>query len=191
MRVSRIGTMVVWALWAGALGALMLPAASQAATAEKIDAAADNTIAQFKTQFAGGPAVLRQAKGVLVFPEVIQAGVGIGGQYGEGVLRIHGRSVGYYSFTSASIGLQLGAQRKSIIIAFLQDKALRRFQAQARQDKAYNISGDASVALLTTGSEAAMTSAIDQPIVGFVFNQAGLMGSLSLEGSKIARIQRQ
>ena len=187
MRVPKVCTMTAWVV----LGlTLALPAASQAATAQKIDAAADTTLAQFKTQFAGSSTVLRKAKGVLVFPEVIQAGVGIGGQYGEGVLRIHGRSVGYYSFTSASIGLQLGAQRKSIIIAFLQDNALRRFQEQARQDKAFNIGGDASVALLTNGSEAAVTSALDQPIVGFVFNQAGLMGSLSLQGSKIARIQR-
>jgi lipid-binding SYLF domain-containing protein len=191
MRVSRIGTMTAWVLWACALVALVLPAVSQAATAQKIDAAADNTVAQFKTEFGGGPTVLRQAKAVLVFPEVIQAGVGIGGQYGEGVLRIQGRSVGYYSFTSGSIGLQLGAQRKSIIIAFLQDNALRRFQEEASQDKAFNISGDTSVVLLTKGTEAAVTSAMNQPIVGFVFNQAGLMGSLSLQGSKIARIQRQ
>jgi len=190
MRISRIATMVVWGLWACALGAVLLPTASHAASAQDIDAAADNTIAQFKTEFAAGPTVLEQAKGVLVFPEVIQAGVGLGGQYGEGVLRTRGRSVGYYSFTGGSIGLQFGAQRKSIIVAFMQNDVLRLFREKAQQDEAFQIGGDASVAFLTVGSEAAITSATNKPIVAFVFNQAGLMGSLSLEGSNIVRIER-
>lgn len=190
MGTSRTGTMVIWLLCLCALSVVLLPAMSQAASAQKIDAAADKTLAQFRTQFAAGPHVLRQAKGVLIFPEVIQAGVGIGGQYGEGVLRIGGRSVGYYSFTGGSIGLQLGAQSKSILIAFMQNHALNDFRAKARQDRSFQIGGDASVALLTTGSEAALTSAINQPILGYVFNQKGLMGSLSIEGSKIAKIQR-
>jgi lipid-binding SYLF domain-containing protein len=190
MRISRIGTTVMWGLAVCALGSLLLPMASQAASAQEIDAAANTMIAQFKSGFSSGSTVLAQAKGVLAFPEVIQAGVGIGGQYGEGVLRIHGHRAGYYSFSGGSIGLQFGAQRKSILIAFMQDEALRRFQQRAREGDTFQIGGDASVAFLTVGSEAAITSLINQPIVAFVFNQAGLMGSLSLEGSNIARIER-
>jgi lipid-binding SYLF domain-containing protein len=190
MGVSRIG-MRLWGVGACVMvAALALPGISDAASAQRIDAAANKSLAQFRTQFAAGRTVLRRARGVLVFPEVIQAGVGIGGQYGEGVLRIGGRSAGYYSFTGGSIGLQLGAQRKSILIAFLQDGALQTFRQTARQGKAWQIGGDVSVALLTAGTEAALTSVLDKPIVAYVFNQAGLMGSLSLEGAKIARIQR-
>jgi lipid-binding SYLF domain-containing protein len=72
----------------------------------------------------------------------------------------------------------------------MQDEALRRFRQKARAGDTFQIGGDASVAFLTVGSEAAITSAINQPIAAFVFNQAGLMGSLSLEGSNIARIER-
>jgi lipid-binding SYLF domain-containing protein len=190
MRVSRIGVLLVWALCVCVVGPLMVPVVSQAASAQKINAAANNTIAEFRSKFSAGPTILRRAKGVLVFPEVIQAGVGIGGQYGEGVLRVGGKSVGYYSFTGGSIGLQLGAQRKSILIAFLQDGALRAFRQKAVAGQAWQVGGDASVALLTAGTEAALTSALDKPIVAYVFNQAGLMGSLSLEGAKITKIQR-
>ena len=66
---------------------------------------------------------------MLVFPKVIKAGFGIGGEYGEGALRINGRSVGYYNLISASIGLQLGAQSRAELLLFMTDEALERFQS--------------------------------------------------------------
>jgi lipid-binding SYLF domain-containing protein len=168
-----------------------MPSASHAATAQAIDTGADKTLQQFKTQVKGGDAFLRSAKGILVFPEVIQAGIGIGGEYGEGVLRVKGRSVAYYSITAGSIGFQLGAQRKSILVVFLQDQALKKFRDTARTDKSWQVGVDGSVTLLNLGAQASINSAtVNQPIVGFVFGQQGLMYNLSLQGSKVSKLQR-
>jgi lipid-binding SYLF domain-containing protein len=191
MRARRVSGTVVWAICLCLLGNVMLPGVSQAATAQAIDAAADKTLDMFRSQVKGGDAFLHDAKGYLVFPEVIQAGIGIGGQYGEGVLRTGGTSQAYYSFAAGSIGFQLGAQRKSVIIVFLQDQALRDFQQKAAADKAWNVGVDGSVALLNLGAQASIDSAtINQPIVGFVFAQSGLMYDLSLQGAKISKLQR-
>ena len=191
MRLSRAGAITVWAVCLSLLGSLMLPNISSAATAQAIDAGADKTIDQFKSQVKGADDLLKNAKGYLVFPEVIQAGIGIGGQYGEGVLRVGGTSASYYSVKAGSIGFQLGAQRKSIIIVFLQDQALQNFQTKAQTDNAWNVGLDGSVAVLNLGAQASVDSGtLNQPIVGFVFGQAGLMFNVSLEGSKVSKLER-
>jgi lipid-binding SYLF domain-containing protein len=191
MRVPGASGKIVWVVCLCLLVNLMLTSPSDAATAQAIDAGANKALVDFKSRVKGADAFLRGAKGYLVFPEVIQAGIGIGGQYGEGVLRVGGRSAAYYSLAAGSIGFQLGAQRKSIIIVFLQDQALRDFRAKARTDKAWSVGVDGSVTLLNLGAQASINSAtINQPIVGFVFGQAGLMYDLSLQGTKITRLKR-
>ncbi len=191
MRARRLRRSIVWTVCLFLLGNMMLPGVSHAATAQAIDAGAEKALDQFRSQVNGADAFLRSAKGYLVFPEVIQAGIGIGGEYGEGVLRIGGTSTAYYSIAAGSIGFQLGAQRKSIIIVFLQDQALQNFQAKAQADKSWNVGVDGSVALLNLGGQASINSAtINQPIVGFVFGQAGLMYNLTLQGSKVSKLQR-
>ena len=191
MGITNVTKRTVWAACFFLLANLMLPTVSHAATAQAIDASADKVLDQFRSQVKGADAFLRDSKGYLVFPEVIQAGIGIGGQYGEGVLRVGGSSAAYYSIASGSIGFQLGAQRKSIIIVFLQDQALQDFQTKAQTEKAWNVGVDGSVALLNLGAQASIDSAtVNQPIVGFVFGQAGLMYNLSLQGSKVSKLQR-
>jgi lipid-binding SYLF domain-containing protein len=191
MRAPRVWRHIVWGVCLCLLATLMLPHTSDAASAQAINAGADKALANFKSRVKGADAFLRSAKGYLMFPEVIQAGIGIGGEYGEGVLRIGGRSVAYYSIAAGSIGFQLGAQRKSILIVFLQKEALQSFRAKAQAGKSWNVGVDGSVALLNLGAQASIDSAtINQPIVGFVFGQAGLMYNLSLQGSKISKLQR-
>jgi lipid-binding SYLF domain-containing protein len=191
MRGPRLSEKIGWALCVCLLGSLMLPSVSRAATAQAIDVAADRELDSFRSHVNGADAFLRNARGVLVFPEIIQAGIGIGGQYGEGVLRIEGRNAGYYSIGAGSVGFQLGAQRKSMIVVFMDEQALREFRAKARAGESWNVGIDGSIALLTLGAQASIDSAtVNQPIVGFVFDQKGLMYSLSLEGAKISRIER-
>jgi lipid-binding SYLF domain-containing protein len=191
MWTARSRRRIVWTVCLVLVGSLMLPSTSQAATAQAIDASANKAIAQFKSEVKGADAFLRGAKGYLMFPEVIQAGIGIGGEYGEGVLRVGGKSAAYYSIAAGSIGFQLGAQRKSILIVFLETQALKDFRAKAVAGKAWNVGVDGSVALLNLGAQASINSAtINKPIVGFVFQQSGLMYNLSLEGAKISKLQR-
>jgi len=109
------------------------------------------------------------------------------GEYGEGALRVGGKTVGYYSTSAGSIGLQLGAQSKSVVLVFLQDKALNDF----RQSKGWKVGVDGSVALVQWGAGGDInTIDMKDPIVGFVFSNKGLMFNLTLEGSKFSPIVR-
>lgn len=160
-------------------------AAAHAASKAKIDRRVDAALAEFREDISGADEVLARASGVLVFPSVKKAGIGIGGEYGEGALRIGGRSVGYYSTAAASVGLQLGAQARRQIIVFLDPKALEKF----RLSDGWEIGVDASVAVITLGAGGAIdTTSLNQPVVAFVFDNKGLMYNLSLEGSKISEI---
>jgi len=156
-------------------------------TDKAIDVAVDVTLEQFKKDIKGGDEFLKTAKGVLVFPSVFKAGVGVGGEYGEGALRIGGKTVDYYSTAAASIGFQLGMQTKRIIIVFMQDGALKKF----RESKGWEAGVDGSIALVELGAGGTIdTTTIKDPIIGFVFGNKGLMFNLTLEGSKYTKIVR-
>jgi lipid-binding SYLF domain-containing protein len=178
------------ALCLGLLFALMCLSAgvSLAATAREIDVSVDVALESFEKEVKGAKEFLQSAKGVLVFPRVIKAGVGIGGEYGEGALRIGGKTVDYYNTASASIGFQLGAQAKSVILVFMQEDALKKF----RGSSGWEVGVDGSVALIKLGAGGSIdTTKIKDPIVGFVFGQKGLMYNLTLEGSKFTKLNKK
>ncbi len=188
MRTGRVNRNVVWAVCLLLLVDLMLPSVSRAKTAQEIDASVNASLDRFTKQVKGSREFLQDAKGVLVFPDVIQAGLGVGGEYGEGALRIRGKTVTYYSIASGSIGLQFGAQKKDIILVFLQTKALQDFQKK----DGWEAGVDGSVVLVDLGAQASIdTTKFNQPIVGFVVGQQGLMYNLTLKGSKISKMKIQ
>lgn len=128
---------------------------------------------------------LKQARAVLVFPSIIKAGFGIGGEYGVGALQVSGKTVSFYSTAAASIGFQFGAQSKSVVIVFMTSEALKQFQSS----KDWKAGVDGSVALIEWGvGEDINTIDIEDPIIGFVFSNKGLMFNLTLEGSKFTKI---
>jgi lipid-binding SYLF domain-containing protein len=158
-----------------------------AKSAKEIDTGVDVTLEQFKKDVKGGKEFLRSSKGVLVFPSVIKAGFGIGGEYGEGALRIGGKTVDYYSTAAASIGFQIGAQSKRVLLVFMQADALKKF----RESSGWEAGVDGSVALIELGTGGSIdTTNIKDPIVGFVFGNKGLMYNLTLEGSKFTKIKK-
>lgn len=158
-----------------------------AATAAEIDVSVDAALDRFRKEVKGADTFISSAKGLLVFPRVIKAGFGIGGEYGEGALRVGGATSAYYSTAGASIGFQLGAQSRTIIIAFMENDALEAF----RNSRGWEIGVDGSVALVNLGAGADLTTTnIRDPIVGFVFSNRGLMYNLTLEGTKVTRIER-
>ena len=159
----------------------------QAASKEEIDIKIDFALERFQKEIDVGKIFLERAKGVLIFPEVIKAGFGIGGEYGEGALRIGGNSVDYYNTASASIGFQLGAQLKTIILIFLDDSELEKF----RNSNNWEAGIDGSVALINYGTGKDITTTnINDPIIGFVINNKGLMYNLTLEGTKITKLKK-
>jgi lipid-binding SYLF domain-containing protein len=158
-----------------------------AASAQEIDSEVSETLSRFAREVGGANAYLQVAKGMLVFPTVYKAGIGVGGEYGEGALLVAGRPVDYYSTAAASFGFQLGAQAKSIIILFMQDEALRKF----RESEGWKVGVDGSVALADVGVGKELSSqTLQDPIVGFVFGQKGLMYNLTLEGSKFTKLKK-
>lgn len=158
-----------------------------AATAKEIDVNVDVAVKQFVQDVRGAKDFLASSKGILVLPKVIQAGVGVGGEYGEGALRSEGKTVGYYNIVSASLGVQLGGQMKTILLVFLEDGALKKF----RESNGWKAGVDGSVVLVNLGAEGSVdTKKFNEPIVGFVFGQKGLMYDLSLEGSKFTKIDK-
>jgi lipid-binding SYLF domain-containing protein len=169
---------------------LLLPAASapgDAGTAGEINAGVNATLDRIYRQIPGTHALASRAAGVLVFPTVIKAGIGVGGEYGEGAMRVGGKTAGYYNTISASVGFQLGAQAKSVIIMFMTGDALASFQ---RID-GWKVGVDGSIALITVGAGGSFDSEkVTSPVVGFILDNKGLMYNLTLEGSKISRISR-
>ncbi|MBM3306670.1 MAG: hypothetical protein FJY79_12150 [Candidatus Aminicenantes bacterium] len=163
------------------------PGPLAAASAQAIDAKVDAALERFHKEVKGAAEFLQSAKGVLVFAGVIKAGIGVGGERGEGALRIGGKTVDYYSITSASIGLQLGAQKKDVILVFMESRALDKF----RESEGWKAGVDGSVALIDIGvGKSIDTATVKSPIVGFVVGQKGLMYNLTLEGSKIHRLKK-
>lgn len=141
-----------------------------AASAVEIDARTDSALKVFFEKVGPAKELSAKAKGILIFPDVIKAGFGIGGEYGEGVLRINGKTVDYYNTAAASIGFQLGAQSKTVIIMFLDQQALADF----RKSDGWEAGVDGSVALVEWGAGGSIdTTNIKDPIIGFVFGNKG------------------
>lgn len=169
------------------LSALLAPVAGQAATKAEIDANVAEALANFYEESPAGQSLANQSVGMLVFPRVVKAGIGIGGEYGEGALLVNGATVGYYSTASASIGFQLGAQIKSQILMFMTNEALENF----RNSDGWEAGVDGSVAIAEFGAGGELSSNSAQaPIIGFIFSNKGLMYNLTFEGSKMTRIER-
>ena len=158
-----------------------------AASAREIDAGIEETLERFYEEVDAGKKLVKDAKGVLVFPGVYKAGIGFGGEYGEGALQIDGKTVDYYNTASASVGLQLGFQKRRNVILFMEQDALDDIRAAS----GWKAGVDASIAIVKLGAGGAMdTSKYKQPILGFIISQRGLMYNLSLEGSKFSKIDR-
>ena len=158
-----------------------------AKSAQEIDVSVDVALDKFKQDVKGGDDFLKSAKGVLVFPNVIKAGFVIGGAFGEGAMRIDGKTVDYYNTAAASWGWLAGAQSVRVILVFMQEDALNKFRAS----HGWEAGVDGNVTLVNIGASGTIdTTNIKDPIVGFVFGNKGLMADLSLTGTKYTKIAK-
>ena len=160
---------------------------AQAKSREQLDAEVRETVQELYEFSSAAKELSARAAGMLVFPEVYKGGIGIGGEYGEGALLVGGKTVAYYNTASASIGFQLGAQKKSQVILFMSQKELDKF----RSSDGWKAGVDGSVALATLGAGGELsTETAKKPIIGFIFSNKGLMYNLTFEGSKITEIEK-
>ena len=156
-------------------------------TKPELDVSVHETLKAFDALNPHNHHLLKHAAGTLVFPRVTKGGVGVAGEYGEGALRVDGKTVGYYSIASASIGLTLGAAKRSEVIVFTTPESLTNFTAS----KGWSVGADTGVAMISKGGGGNYdTETLRKPVMGFAFAEKGLIADLSFEGSKIDKIER-
>jgi lipid-binding SYLF domain-containing protein len=186
-RFSKL-TLKATALLAVSFMIFAAPLVARAETAKEIDVSTDVSLESFAKEVKGAKEFLQASKGVLVFPKVYKAGFfWLGGEYGEGALRIEGKTADYYNIAAGSLGFQLGAQVKTVILVFLQKDALEKF----RKSEGWKAGVDGSVAVADVGvGQAVDSTTFKEPIIGFIIDQKGLMYNLTLEGAKFTKINK-
>jgi lipid-binding SYLF domain-containing protein len=157
---------------------------ASAATKAEVDAGVKAATNRFLKDVKGGPQYYKAAKGVLIMPNITKAGFIVGGQYGIGALKVGGKTRGYYDLAGASLGLMAGAQKYDMIILFYTDAALKKFTSS----DGWEAGADAEVTLVDVGAEGSVETLTSQsPVIGFVFDQKGLMGGVSIKGAKFTK----
>jgi lipid-binding SYLF domain-containing protein len=167
------------------LAALATSSTALADTQTQIDSRVSRTLIHFNNINPENKILGDKAAGVLVFPRVTKGGVGVGGEFGQGSLQVNGKTVGYYSVGSASVGLTLGLARHSEVIMFMTQDSLDKFTSSA----GWSIGADTGVTVISGGANDNYGSqTMQKPILAFAFGEKGLIGDLSLEGTKISKI---
>jgi lipid-binding SYLF domain-containing protein len=150
-----------------------------------INVRVDDALADLFRQVEGSRELVSQARGVLVFPDVLKAGLMFGASRGDGALRVGGTTQSFHATTSGSFGLQAGAQSSAIFILFMTEDALTRFQ----NSSGWTAGADASVTLVSVGASSNVsTTTAQQPVIGYVLANRGLMAGVSLNGTRITRL---
>ncbi len=167
-----------------ALFTVLLSTFSQAEAAPVIDAKADVALKQFAKE-KGATDFLSRAYAVLVFPSVIKGGLGIGGEYGEGAMRVDGKTTAYYRIASGSIGFQLGLQKTSYVFAFGSKEAYDNFT----KSNGWEAGADGSITVAKWGAGKDIGSiSFEKPIYAFAFGGKGFMYNLTFKGTKFSKI---
>lgn len=192
MKTKRSYT-VVLLLALGCLALTLSPflattSSARSKTPQEINAEVDAALVLFSHQVRGGQDLLNSAKGVLVIPNVVKAGLGLGGEYGEGALRVGGKTVAYYNIAGGSMGFEIGAEKKNLILLFMQDEVLEHFRTSSNWTAGF----DGTVTFIDTGKEGYTdTVAMNNPVIAYVFGERGLMLDASIEGTKFSRMEKQ
>lgn len=161
--------------------------AASAATAAELNADGKAALNRLYAQSDRAKRYARDARGILVFPKIVKAGLVVGGQGGEGVLFVRGRPTAYYKIGAASFGLQAGGQTFSYALFLMNDKALNYLNKNDR----WAIGSGPSVVVIDKGAAmSTTTTTLTKDVYAMPFGQKGLMAGLGLEGSKITRIKR-
>jgi len=161
--------------------------AALARTAEEIDTHADMTLQRFYKEVNGGKEIAKEAKALLIMSDVTKAGFVLGGTYGQGALRVNGKTTGYYNLIAGSYGFTFGAEQMDIILAFMTQKALDDFI----KINGWEIGVTGNVAFIDVGGGKRVdTTSLKDPVVAFVFSPEGLMVDASLKGAKFTKLNK-
>ena len=166
-------------------GGLLFAGPSFGGTAKEIDASADAAMDRFYKNVKDAKEVVQKANGILIMPNMTKGAFIVGAEYGQGAMRIGGKTVEYYSMGAGSIGLQFGGQSRDIIIAFMASESLKKFRAS----KGWEAGVDGGITLINVGAgESAISAMANKPVVAFVLDAKGLMLDVSLKGAKFNKL---
>lgn len=174
-------------LWlaAAAIALSMAHGAAYAASAAELSRDAQAALQSLYAKVPAAKTIGAKAQAVLVFPKITKAGLGIGGQYGDGALIKGGKTVGYYNTTGLSTGLQAGAQQYGYVMFFMNDGAL----GQLDKTEGFEVGVGPSIVVMDEGkAKSTTTTSAKDDIYAFIFSQKGLMAGLGLQGNKITKI---
>lgn len=186
MQISRRALLAPLA--GAAILAFARPGPARAATAKEIDGEVDVALNSLLSTNEAAAALHKDAKGILVFPNIVKGGLIIGGAYGEGALRIGGRTEGYYTSVAASFGLQAGAQSFSYALFLMDEAAMQQIERAANMEGGWELGVGPSIVIADKGLAAKLsTTTAREGIYAFIWGQEGLMAGIGIEGSKITR----
>jgi lipid-binding SYLF domain-containing protein len=167
---------------------LLPPGVAHAKDTKAIDASVDAALQSFKKEVKGADEYLAAAKGVLVMPDVQKVGFVIGAQWGEGALRVGGKSVDYYKMEVGSAGFQAGYQKANFVYLFLTQDALDKFRAS--EGWSGGVEAGITVVDASTPTMSADTLKSKSSVVAFAFGKEGLMGGWSGKGTKFTKLKK-
>ncbi len=168
------------------LAGLLCPAGAFAADRSALERDARGALQKLTSTVPAAKSLAGSAAAVVVFPKVTKAGIGIGGQYGDGVLFKGGKAVGYYNTSGASYGLQAGAQTYGYAMFLMNDKAVAALGA----NEGFEVGVGPSVVVIDEGKAKTMTTTTAKDdIYAFIFGQKGLMAGLGVQGNKITKLK--
>jgi lipid-binding SYLF domain-containing protein len=158
-----------------------------AKSAEEIDSEANQALDTLYAESSAAKELGAKAQGILVFPSITKGGLIVGGEYGEGALRVDGKTQAYYSSASGSVGLQIGISSRSLVILFMTDEALNAFTSADGWEAGVN----ADVTVVDVGATGSLdTTTAQAPVIAFNFGEGGLMAGVSVEGTKVSKLDR-
>ena len=173
------------ALAAAATLFLVPVAPALAASAAEISRDANKALQDLYAKVPAAKTIGAKSQAILVFPTITKAGLGIGGQYGDGALIKGGKVVGYYNTSGLSTGLQAGAQQYGYVMFFMNEGALKSLDSAA----GFEVGVGPSIVVLDEGkAKTTTTTTMKDDIYAFIFSQKGLMAGLGLQGNKITKI---
>jgi lipid-binding SYLF domain-containing protein len=174
------------AAFTAATALLLVPAApATAASAAELSRDANQALQSLYAKVPAAKAIGAKAQAILVFPKITKAGLGIGGQYGDGALLKGGKAVAYYNTSGISSGLQAGAQTYGYAMFFMNEAALKSLDST----QGFEVGVGPTVVVMDEGkAKSTTTTTMKDDIYAFIFSQQGLMAGLGLQGNKITKI---
>lgn len=165
-----------------------LPTMAWALTPDDLNKDAAQALHTLTAKNPSAALVARKAKAVLIFPNIVKAGLIFGGAYGEGVLQKGKKAESYYNSVTASWGLQAGAQSYGYVIFLMNDSAVD----YVRKSHGWEIGVGPTVVLVNEGIAKNLSSTtLQKDAYAFIFDQQGLMAGINIEGTKISRISKE